>query len=370
MILSKHNLVHFLMEHGLVTPAAVVDGGYAVHDLTRRNRNFRVTLGDGTGLFVKQAQDWTPYSAETIRREAACYRLARTEPAYAALGGLLPRDRLWDETAQVLVLELLPGRENLSEYHHRHGRFPLEMATRLGTMLGTYHREAGRGAAAGIDSIFPRQPPWILSVHFHNPSLFGPVSAGIRQMLGILESHPDFGRALDAIRTGWRHEALVHGDMKWENCIVLPPSTDDGLPDLRIVDWELADVGDPCWDVGSLFQAYLCAWILSMPMDGAAAETLIARAHLPVERMQPAMRTFWQAYVRTRGAGRTEAEELMARSIRYAAARMIQTAWEWTSGHERMSPQMAAVLQVSLNVLARPDDAVVHLLGIDARMAA
>jgi hypothetical protein len=105
-------------------------------------------------------------------------------------------------------------------------------------------------------------------------------------------------------------------------------------------------------------------------MDGAAAETLIARAHLPVERMQPAMRTFWQAYVRTRGAGRTEAEELMARSIRYAAARMIQTAWEWTSGHERMSPQMAAVLQVSLNVLARPDDAVVHLLGIDARMAA
>lgn len=368
MILSATNLAHYLVDRGLVPASTIVDGDFMVVEMSRRNRNYKVVRRDGPGCFVKQAQDWQPYSAETLRREATCYWLAASNPDFAPLAALLPRYLAYDPARYVLVVELLPEGESLAEYHTRHGRFPLEMATQLGTMLGTYHREVGtKTRDAGQDGVFPRQPPWILSVLDHNPSHLGPVSAGATQLVNIVGQYPQFRAALEEVRAGWRTDALIHGDMKWENCMVLPGDT----PTLRIVDWELADFGDPCWDVGSLFQAYLSAWVFSMQVSPAAGpEQLMEGAQFPIDQMRPAIRTFWSTYAATLGVSGAAADELLKRSMRYAAARMIQTAWEYTSGVPQVSANVLCLLQVSMNILTRPDDAIRHLLGIEGRMAA
>jgi hypothetical protein len=371
MILSTANLAHYLIDRGLVPASDVVDGDLVIVEVSRRNRNFKVLRAAGPGCFVKQAQDWQPYSVETLHREARCYRLAAGDPDFAALADLLPHLLAYDAERCILVTELLPGAESLAEYHGRHGSFPLEMAERLGVMLGTYHRRAGTRAREGrLDAGFPRTPPWILAVLDHNPSHLGPVSAGAAQLLGILRRYPEFRTGLDAVRAEWRHDALIHGDMKWENCMVLPGEGPAG-GGIRIVDWELADFGDACWDVGSLFQAYLSSWIFSMqiPSD-ARPEQLLGGAQFPIERMQPAMGTFWRSYVSTLGAGAPAAAELLRRSMLYAAARMVQTAWEHTAAVPQVSTHVVCLLQLALNVLTRPDDAVRHLLGIQGRLAA
>ena len=370
MILTSQNLVHYLVDRGLVPARAVVDGDFAVRDLSRRNRNFHVRVGPG-GLFVKQPQDWEPHSTETLRREASCYLLARDDPDFAALAELLPRFHHFDAEALVLVLELLPAEETMAEWQVRQARFPAPAGARLGTMLGRYHRHAGAlSRDARTARAFPRGMPWILNIMHHNPSHLGPVSGGNTEMLEILSAHPEFGAALDAVRGGWRAEALVHGDLKWENCMVLPGGDPDA-PALKIVDWELADFGDPCWDVGSIFQSYLTCWILSIPEPDQAHPSLLPeRARFPLEGMQPSMNAFWDAYVGTLGADPRAAAERLKRSILYAAARMLQTAWEWTAYAPEVSPAILCLLQVAMNVLTRPDEAVVHLLGIEGRMAA
>jgi thiamine kinase-like enzyme len=173
------------------------------------------------------------------------------------------------------------------------------------------------------------------------------------------------------VRDGWRRDALIHGDLKWENCVVLPPETEDGAPGLRIVDWEMADFGDACWDVGSIFQAYLCFWILSIQAaDTAPPERLPQLAQVPLERMQPAMRSFWHAYARTLGADEEDAAERLRRSALYAAARMIQTAWEHTAFVPTVSANVLCIMQVAMNILLRPDDAVRTLFGIERAVAA
>jgi hypothetical protein len=372
MILSSRTLPAYLMDRGLLSPAEVVDGDVSIANLSRRNRNFRVIRGARPGLFIKQPHDWEPFSADTLRREASCYTLARDDEGFAALGPLLPRFVDFDAASSVLVLELLPSDETLGDYHRRLGHFPLEMARALGGMLGRYHRGAGaQRADAAATGVFPRSLPWILDAVNRNPSHIGPVSGGNQEMARILAQYPQYGAALDAVRAGWRHEALVHGDMKWENCVVLPDDGPGGLPGLRIVDWELADFGDPCWDVGSLFQAYLSFWILSI--DGAdhlPVQDLPGFARFPLERMQPAMAAFWSTYVDTLGADPAEAEDRLRRSALYAAARMIQTAWEYSAAQPRLTPNLLAILQVAMNVLLRPDDAVRQLLGISPRSAA
>jgi hypothetical protein len=372
MILTARSLPGYLLDRGLVAPAEVVDGDLCVADLSRRNRNFRVTRGPRPGLFIKQPQDWETYSAETVRREASCYLLARDDPRFAELGGLLPRFVDFDAASSVLVLELLPSDETLGDYHRRLGHFPLEMAHALGAMLGGYHRDAAaqRADAPGA-RVFPQAVPWILNVVNHNPSHIGTVSGGCQEVVRILAHHPEYGAALDSVRAGWRAEALVHGDMKWENCVVVPPDVPGGTPGLRIVDWELADFGDPCWDVGSLFQAYLSFWIMSIQgADQAPPQSLPSLARFPLEQMQPAMRAFWDSYVHTLGAAPPDAEERLRRSVLYAAARMIQTVWEYSAAAPSLSPNLLAILQVAMNVLLRPDDAVRQLLGINARSAA
>ncbi|HEU0054987.1 MAG TPA: hypothetical protein VFQ39_17495 [Longimicrobium sp.] len=380
MILTSANLVHYLLARGLVTPASVVDGDFTVVDMSRRNHNLQVMRKTGPGFFVKQVQDWEPHSAETLRREATCYWLAGTDPDFLPLAALLPKYHFYDPDRQVLVMELIAGAESLGEYHRKlGGRFPTAIARKLGTLLGTYHRQVGgKLKEKESDGVFPRAIPWVLQLHFHNPSHFAPVSAGVNQLLAIVGQYPEFPAALDEIRGEWRQDALIHGDMKWENCVVFrpdgqPPTGEEGEEtELKIVDWELADVGDGGWDVGAVFQAYLTAWIMSMriPAEQVRPDLLPSLAEYPLEAMQPAIGAFWSAYTSTLGADAATARALLRKSVRYGAARMIQTAWEYLSYSPQISAHALAMLQVSINVLTRPDDAVRHLLAIETRAAA
>ena len=103
MILSKSNVVHYLIEQGLLTVESVVDGDLMVTDTTRRNRNFKVIRRASPGYFVKQIQNWDPQTVATLASEATCYRLARSGPEFAALARLVPRDFLYDTQRHVLV---------------------------------------------------------------------------------------------------------------------------------------------------------------------------------------------------------------------------------------------------------------------------
>lgn len=374
MILTPANLVHYLMARGLVSPESVVDGDFTVVDMSRRNHNLQVTRKSAPGLFVKQVQDWDPHSAETLHREATCYWLAGNDPDFAPLAALLPKFHMYDPARQVLVVELIPGAETVAEYHRRMGRFPLGIAVQMGTLLGTYHRRVGgKTKSAERDGVFPRAVPWVLSLHFHNPSHFGAVSAGVNQLLGIVAQYPEFPAALDALRAEWTQDALIHGDMKWENCVVRATAEGgDEAAEVKIVDWELADIGDGCWDVGAIFQAYLTFWIMSMriPPEQVRPERLPELAEFPIEAMQPAIGAFWSAYVGTLGADADAARRLLRKSVRYGAARMIQTAWEYLTYSPQINANALAMLQVSINVLTRPDDAIRHLLAIDLRAPA
>ncbi len=55
-----------------------------------------------------------------------------------------------------------------------------------------------------------------------NPNMLQEVSGGNQQLLDILKRYPDFGRILDQLATEWKFDTLVHGDVKWDNCVIVP----------------------------------------------------------------------------------------------------------------------------------------------------
>lgn len=363
MFISASNLVYYLIERGLATADSVVDGDWIVTESSRRNRNFKVLRRRHPGFFVKQIQQWDPQAIATLQSEAKCYWLALNSHAFSPLVPLLPHYYDFDPARYILVLELLKEGEDLTEHHRRLNSFPPESARKLARALAAYHR-IGPSHTNGEEAVFPKKIPWILSVDQFTAGSFSAMSGGNSQVVGIVQQHPEFHQHLQALRSEWRFESLIHGDLKWDNCVV-ENGADGKEPVVKIVDWELADWGDACWDVGAILQAYLSFWIFSMP---AAAEVppaeMVKRAQYPVESMQPAIRAFWETYLEARQIEKRDAAPMLERSVRSGAARMIQTAYEYMYYSPQISANTLCLLQVSMNVLSGPQEATRDLLGL------
>lgn len=366
MNLVAQSLVRYLLDIGAIDHSSVVDGDLIITDSTRRHRNFKVQQARAPGCFVKQVQAGQAQADVSLHREAVCYWLVATDPHFAALRPLLPCYRSYDGAQQALVIELLPQSENITEHHQRLGRFPIQVATLLGRELGRAHRDVSDpGPQATGMQVFPRAVPWILSIHTVAAAQFDRLSAANAQILGIVRQYPEFQSTLDALRAQWTIGGLIHGDMKWDNCLVFGKSGEPGTLDLKIIDWELADFGDLAWDVGAIFQSYLSFWILSMPQhDEASSEKLIEQAKYPLDAMQPAIHAFWRSYVDARQLASPSESAMLQRCVQYAAARMIQTAYEHMSYAPKVSMSTVRLLQVSINVLTRPAEAIRDLLGM------
>ena len=268
----------------------------------------------------------------------------------------------------MLVLELLPDAENLSVYQSRENRFPLDIAARLGSALGSYHRNISLSAANGSvkADAFPCVVPWILQFHQTPAQEVQSLSAANAQLHAILNRYPDFGHKLDAVRSGWQADTLIHGDIKFENCALFFPGGPEAPYDLKLVDWETADFGDASWDVGSVFtRRTLNSWLYSIPSTpGATAEQLEQLARTPLSSVQPAIRAFWRAYADTMQLEASQSLQRLERCVLMAAGRMLQTVFEWMNHQPQLSANAMFQLQVSLNMLQRPGEAVPALLGI------
>jgi aminoglycoside phosphotransferase len=349
-VLEQARAVEYLLGRGLLTPEAVVDGGLAVREVSSRNLNFAVEATDGPSYLLKQGR--SAEGAATVAREAAVYaELARRAP------DLLPRlagfvD--YDAENGVLVLELVGEAEDLRVRHARLEAFPEPLGRELGAALGTLHRET-RAA-------YPEaNPPWALSIHRPDTSVFRDSSAANLELIAILQAAEGVGERLDELRAGWRVEALTHGDVKWDNVLVA------GDDDLRLIDWEVAVAGDPHWDLGAALAQYLGFWLFSIPVTGSVPPAQFpALARFPLDSMKGALRACVEGYAGAADGSEALSEEELRRTVAYAGARLLQSAFEASQFGRHIDSAAILHLQLGANLLQRPDEGAERLLGLSA----
>ena len=363
MDLDAEHLVHYLLERGLLEPREVVDGGLLVAETSRRHRSFQVLRRGGGGLFVKQVRQRDAETVTMFQREGACYWLAYNDEAFRPLRRLLPAFVDFDREQLRLVIELLPQGEDLTRLHRRLGNFPAEVGGRLGETVGAYQAEMKAEAVdEGYGAFFPRALPWPLVCRRVPAETFSRHGAAAGSVVTAIQGDPHLVQALDRLAEEWRPSTLMHGDLKWDNLVSHP----NGSPEskgLKLIDWELADIGDPLWDAGAVFHAYLVCWLLSLPQEAGALppEQWLGRAGSPVEAMRPALGEFWRSYRRARGFGDGEVPETLYRCLRFAAARMLQTAFELAAANAQALPQAFLLVQACRNMLADPENVRRHL---------
>lgn len=358
MFLTATNLVHFLIAKKLVSMATVVDGDFSVLELGRRNRNFQVSLGLSKGLFVKQSKASDAPSLATFKREMDSYALAQQYPAWLAL--LAPLKHL-DFDRHCMVLDLIADSESLTQYHWRIRRFSPLIAEKLAHALAQFHTSV-KLADLSTDQLaqYPQKTLWILDLN----ELPNSASGGAQQMFRFMQQHSVFREGMQSLKQNWKFDSLVHGDMKWDNCLVHPDAKQQ--PRLTLIDWELIDVGDTHWDVAGLMHSFFVFWIESelrrTDMNDVKNITeLIVRENEGQTGLRQGLWAFWRAYQGGIGGSELDRHSLL-RIFGFVSARLVLTCYEGVCQAKEMSLSMNLVLQLAEEMFRDPNRLVRHWL--------
>ncbi len=347
-MLGQADVAGYLQRRGLLRAESVVAGRLVIREVSSRNLNFAVEVGDGPSYLLKQGR--SAAGAATVAREAAVYGelVERGSELRSHLAGLVD----YDQDEGVLVLELLDEAEDLHRRHLQLEELPPRLGEALGAALGTLHRE--------MRETYPPAPtPWVLSLHRPDTGIFREASAASLELIKVIQNADGVGDRLDELREGWRVETLIHQDVKWENCLALP----DGS--LRLIDWEVAVAGDPHWDLGAALCQYLSFWLFSIPvMGGEPPARFPALARYPLETMKEALRACCEGYAGAADGEPALTGEALGRTISYAGARLIQAAFEASQFGQRLDSAAILHLQLGANLMQRPEDAAGQLLGL------
>ncbi|WP_237479838.1 phosphotransferase family protein [Lichenibacterium dinghuense] len=354
MFLTASNLFFYLRDAGLCSAADVVGEDFAVSETGRRNRNFVVRRAGPHSLFVKQIPMMHPEVVGSLRREAACAQLAQEAGEGLRLRSSMPVLLRYDPVAHILVYRFVEGAENLNQRVVRDGPLTIGQAERIGTALAACHSETARpGALLGLAPLLKAEPPWLFNVVQQPHAVMPGMNEPRRRVIGALQQCPEVLNGMERLRAGWRRLCLMHGDVKFDN-ILVGGAGDDAM---LLIDWELAELGDPLWDVASALAAIVQPWLIGAVVAGKSAAPQAAGS-----AVVDAARGLWSAYLSAvdPSAGPPD-PDLLARLV---GARLVLLAFELLPDAVATSPQVDPVLALARYFLAAPAAALLSVFGI------
>ena len=364
MYLTASNLVFHLISRGIITSTSVVKGDFVLVEVGRRNRNFKIIRNLQPSFFVKQIKTSDMSATSTLQREANFYKTLSQNPLVAPLKKLVPEFVDYDPTRYALVINLLSNAESIAEYQRRTGDLGTSLAADLGRTLGACHSQLINvmNDPAAFSPLLQGEVPWIMQMENTGHTVLNMLGGIGPQLAKAIQQYPNLQPMLSALRPGWQYDSLIHGDPKLENWMVL--GNGNGKVDLKLIDWELVDIGDGAWDVAMMFKEWLVLWLLSQPDTSNQVPHEFAPATTrALTDVQPAIRTFWESYVSTRQLPRHTAAAYLHRCTRYTAARLIVAVVEYFFPLPQLNSHAMSMLMLSATMLQNPEKATAELLG-------
>ena len=352
-----------LLDAGVVAADVFLDGSLSIVDVSRRNRNFKVTWGASRveGMLLKLPSPSNASTKSTLENEARFYAACdRCWPIDFTLP--IPQSMDLGDPSLGLALRLVPNATSLWDARPTLKDLD-ETYAAIGRALGELHRFTR--SEIFLDDIYVRsllrRKPWALELHKPGPETLQTLSPAVLQMHQILREF-EVGPFLDNVNRVLEKTCVIHGDVKADNILI---SSDTASPPVTLVDWELAQVGDPAWDVGATLRDLLVFWLLRLPLDrNTSFETLLARAELSLGSVQGAARAFWRCYLQVTGGRDADDRALLDRAIRSSAALLIQSAYDVSCTEPVIGNHAVVLLQLAVNIFRSPSLAAEALYGL------
>ncbi|HEX8166134.1 MAG TPA: aminoglycoside phosphotransferase family protein [Beijerinckiaceae bacterium] len=337
-MLTRRDALHHLIRLGLLTPDDLVAQSITASEYLGRNHLVRIERPGAPCYIVKRPRDANTPDAATMWTEAAIFWLSVHDPVFAVLAPWMPKYYHYDEPNKVLTIELIAASDSLMAKQMAGAILDPRLLRDVGRAFGTLHGPASQVLREErTRRLFRTGIAWVLTLGAPL-SPYVPGTPAAQSIVAALLQRPDALAALAQARADWRDAHIVHGDAKAANVLILENGS------VRVIDWEIAGLGDGLWDVAGIVHSLL------MPNPMAAPESLAAAQM----RAQALIDALWEGYVEAFPPPAHLADPRVA-LLRLAGARMVQTCLEGTQFANQIYPHTPALLQMGLELLTRPE---------------
>lgn len=328
------DLVRFLIDHDVVRPADVVGRGVRLVDRPRDRFIVReVSVAGRTAAFVKELrfEEARPY----LEAELAALAYLEQQPALSGIG---PRRLAGDASLGVVVMAPVEG----DQVVHPDGAASIDA---LAQLLGSLHRESRPSGIRASGQATSGGVPWVFQVLEANAAWRPPALAVVWPFVRDPVRIRQAARAASRL---WVATSLVHGDIKWEHCF--KTRCPDGTTELHLIDWELAGMGDPAWDVASA----LAELLLAAPLGASRS------SDAPGTSVPPVLGRFMHRY--GKACGEVAGNGAFAyRAALFTGLRMFQASLEHATADPADARSISDLVRWAEAIVADPESLAVGL---------
>ncbi|MCJ1674109.1 aminoglycoside phosphotransferase family protein [Rathayibacter sp. VKM Ac-2929] len=286
------------------------DGAPSTPLAQQRNDLVLARVPGGRELVLKRGRKRTEAGDGALLSEGLTYQLLKE----LGVADIAPRCILHDREHDVLVLEHLPGK-TAREGWQQVSEEPQEWA-RVGSTLAHLHLSssiwpawAGRLLGEYRDLIPSAEPI--------TPRELVRATPGQLRTMSLIQADEQVGVRLEELAST-PPSCLIHGDLRLDNVLLDPP----GRP--RLIDFELARIGDPLFDLGTLVGSMIERAASARPQeDDERASQLIERAASSCSDQVQAVVAGYRATARLSGSPIRDPEEHLSLLASHAGVHLL-----------------------------------------------
>ena len=308
LILSSENVVDFLQQHQLCSP----DFKLAAPIVCKGGTNFNlvVKFADGQNLLVKQNRLGSKGRIRgSLPAEWVVQSLVDTF-GLTGIQSLISQVLLLDWSNCTVVSVFYDHHLALDQFYATHSIFPPQVSKVAGINLGKIHRATyqqfqqreflGRYLKLERASKAPR---FIKKFDCLEPNIFATICADGLEFYKLYQRFPSLHQAVLELYEHIQPVCLIHNDLTLDNFIIdrqLETNvTEIQLEQVKIIDWERANWGDPASDLGMVVAEYVGGiWLANLVVDRHLdINTMLSMAAYPLETLVPSLQGFLLGYL-------------------------------------------------------------------------
>ncbi|QXP58986.1 phosphotransferase [Olleya sp. HaHaR_3_96] len=353
--MTNNNLISYLINKAFVNANDVITGDFIFHQIISRNSIFKVALGKGNGLFIKQLQNMSAHEIYWMQKDATTHYLFHKSECYRETQKYIPKYHGYDPLSHVLVLDFFKEATDLYNLVTKYQVLSHQHAEQIADIFISFHKDIEEEIVNNKSlQFYNREVPFILRL----PE-FADKQNPKEKIFEIIKNDEILREGLSQLYMEWKGNSLIHGDIKLANFLV----TNQGhYEEVKLIDWETSNIGDPLWDVAGLVQSYLSISIFSQYLNLNELDT-DGKKEISLVEYKSVLRTFWKRYSNYY-AWNEELENVQMKIMRFTAARLLQTAKEFNPNNsDDLVSGTIQIIDLARTIFKDPEVAVHNYLS-------
>ncbi|MEH2319603.1 aminoglycoside phosphotransferase family protein [Nostoc sp.] len=372
-LLNSHNVFDYLVAHGLCNQSN--QPPIKIEQVAAKNFNLLLSWSGDRKLLVKQERhNQEGKAAGEFLSEWRIQELLQRFPNLGNYRSFLPEVLHFDAENSIIVFRYLDDYRDLMDFYTKENSFPTEIATAIGNILGTIHRDTFNRQeyqeffSKNSDNFMADQVSLMVrGLERVEPEIFGLVPSDGLKFFALYQRYDSLGQAIAELGNAVIPSCLTHNDLKLNNILLQKDWQDSSNNIIRLIDWERSAWGDPAFDLGTLIASYVQIWLSSLVISNSLSiEESLRLAITPLEVLQPSIGTLTQAYLNTFPEILEHRPDFLQRVVQFTGFALIQQIQAMIQYQKSFGNMGIAMLQVAKTLLSRPVQSMPTVFGAAA----